>query len=79
MLKLAQAQGWLDRYSNALRWITRALRILDGAEDPEAQRQRAQLLAWYGRFCQDRGTTSAPSPGATVRSPRPSWPARRTH
>ncbi len=55
MLKLAQAQGWLDRYSNALRWITRALRILDGAEDPEAQRQRAQLLSWYARFCQEQG------------------------
>jgi tetratricopeptide (TPR) repeat protein len=55
MLKLAQVQGWLDRYSNALRWITRALRILDGAEDPEAQRQRAQLLSWYARFCQQQG------------------------
>ena len=55
MLKLAQVQGWLDRYRNALRWITRALRILDGAEDPEAQRQRAQLLSWYARFCQQQG------------------------
>ncbi|MGO9333000.1 MAG: adenylate/guanylate cyclase domain-containing protein [Acidimicrobiales bacterium] len=55
MLKLARVQGWLDRYSNALRWITRALKILDGAEDPEAQRQRAQLLSWYARFCQEQG------------------------
>jgi class 3 adenylate cyclase/tetratricopeptide (TPR) repeat protein len=79
MLKLAQVQGWLDRYSNALRWITRALRMLDdefgvhgepgtqhdsrqedrstgdGERAAVAQRQRAQLLAWYGRFCQEQG------------------------
>jgi class 3 adenylate cyclase/tetratricopeptide (TPR) repeat protein len=55
MIKLSQVQGWLDRYSNALRWLTRALRILEGNEDPEAQRQRAQVLAWYARFCQEQG------------------------
>ncbi len=55
MLKLSRIQGWLDRYANALRWITRALRRLEGDESPEAQRQRAQLLAWYGRFCQEQG------------------------
>ena len=55
MMKLSRAQGWLDRYSNALRWITRALRLLDGDDGEEAGRQRAQLLAWYGRFCQEQG------------------------
>ena len=56
MLKLARAQGWLDRYSNALRWITRALHTLDDAEDDlPVQRQRAQLLAWYGWFCGEQG------------------------
>ena len=56
MLKLARAQGWLDRYSNALRWITRALHTLDDAEDDlRVQRQRAQLLAWYGWFCGEQG------------------------
>ena len=56
MLKLARAQGWLDRYSNALRWITRALHVLDGVEeDVEVQRLRAQLLAWYGWFCGEQG------------------------
>ena len=55
MLKLARVQGWLDRYSSALRWISRALRVLEGVEGPEAARQRAQLMAWYGRFCEEEG------------------------
>ncbi len=29
MLKLARVQGWLDRYGNALRWISRGLRVLE--------------------------------------------------
>ena len=56
MLKLARAQSYIDRTSNALRWITRALHILDHTkEDLEVQRQRAQLLAWYGWFCEEQG------------------------
>jgi len=55
VLKLARVMGWLDRYSAALRWITRGLRTIEGAEGPEAAAQRAQLLAWYGRFCQEEG------------------------
>ncbi len=54
-LKLAQVSGWLDRYSGALRWITRGLRLLEDVEGPGAGAQRAQLLAWYGRFCQEEG------------------------
>jgi tetratricopeptide (TPR) repeat protein len=45
----------LDRYSDALRWISRALRLLDNDDSVAAQRQRAQLYAWYGRFCQEQG------------------------
>ena len=55
LLKLARVEGWLDRYTNALRWITRGLNILDGLESTEADRQRAELLGWYGRFCQEGG------------------------
>jgi len=55
MLKISQVQGWFDRFSDALRWITRALQRLEGSQGAEAQRQRAQLLAWYGRFCQEEG------------------------
>lgn len=55
LLKLARVEGWLDRYTSALRWITRGLNILDGIESTEAGRQRAELLGWYGRFCQEGG------------------------
>ncbi len=55
MLKLARVQGWLDRYGNALRWISRGLRVLEGSTEPDADRQRAELMAWYGRFCQEQG------------------------
>jgi class 3 adenylate cyclase/tetratricopeptide (TPR) repeat protein len=54
-LKLAQVQGWLESYSNALRWITRGLRLLEGEDGAAALRQRAELLSWYGRFCQEEG------------------------
>ncbi len=55
MLKLARVQGWLDRYGNALRWISRGLRVLEGSTGLDADRQRAELMAWYGRFCQEEG------------------------
>jgi class 3 adenylate cyclase/tetratricopeptide (TPR) repeat protein len=55
MLKLARVQGWLDRYGNALRWISRGLRVLEGSTGADADRQRAELMAWYGRFCQEQG------------------------
>ncbi len=55
LLKLAQVEGWLDRYTRALRWITRGLRNLEGVAGADAARQRAELLGWYGRFCQEGG------------------------
>jgi class 3 adenylate cyclase/tetratricopeptide (TPR) repeat protein len=55
LLKLGRLQGWLDCYSRALRWISRALRTLDGVPGEDAARQRAHVLAWYGRFCQEEG------------------------
>ena len=55
VLRLSRVMGWLDRYSGALRWITKGLHILDDVPGTEAARQRAQLLAWYGRFCQEQG------------------------
>ncbi len=58
MLKLARVQGWLDRYTNAMRWITKGLRVLDDVDGEEAARQRAELLSWYGRFCQEAGHQS---------------------
>ena len=55
ILKLAKVQGWLDRYATALRWITKGLRLLDDRTGDEAARVRADLLSWYGRFCQEAG------------------------
>ncbi len=55
LLKLARVEGWLDRYTNALRWITRGIGILDEIDGVDADRQRAELFGWYGRFCQEGG------------------------
>ena len=55
MLKLARVQGWLDRYGSALRWISRGLRVLERTTGADADRQRAELMAWYGRFCREQG------------------------
>jgi class 3 adenylate cyclase/tetratricopeptide (TPR) repeat protein len=55
LLKLGRLQGWLDCYQRALRWIARALKALEGVPGEDAARQRAQVLAWYGRFCQEEG------------------------
>jgi len=55
LLKLGRLQGWLDCYPRALRWISRALRALNDVPGQDAIRQRAHVLAWYGRFCQEEG------------------------
>ena len=55
LLKLSRAQGSRDRYSNALRWITRGLGALSRVDGPDADRQNAQLKAWYGHFCLEEG------------------------
>jgi tetratricopeptide (TPR) repeat protein len=54
-LKLAKVMGWLDRYAAALRWLTKGLRSIEDLPGTPAAAQRAQLLAWYGRFCQEEG------------------------
>ena len=55
LLKLSQAQGRLDKYSNALRWITRGLSALRQVDGPVADQLKAQLKAWYGHFCYYEG------------------------
>jgi class 3 adenylate cyclase/predicted ATPase len=55
LLKLARVQGWQDRYSQALSYITRGLSAIEDLAGEDAARQRAQLLAWYGRFCLQAG------------------------
>jgi tetratricopeptide (TPR) repeat protein len=48
----------MDRFTRALRWITRGLRRLEGVPGTPAAVQRAQLRAWYGHFSQDAGRHS---------------------
>lgn len=48
MLKLSRVRERSGAYSQALRWIGRALRRLEGVEGKEAGRQRAQLAVWHG-------------------------------
>jgi class 3 adenylate cyclase/tetratricopeptide (TPR) repeat protein len=55
MLKQAREHGWLSRYSQALRWIRRGLSLLQSESGPRAATQRAQLTAWYARFCEEEG------------------------
>jgi class 3 adenylate cyclase/tetratricopeptide (TPR) repeat protein len=55
ILKQAQQHGWLSKYSQALRWIRRGLRLLEDLDDQAAARQRAQLQAWYAQFCEEEG------------------------
>lgn len=56
MLKEARAQWRRGRHVQALRWIRRGLRVVDGVGGTKAQRQRAELYAWHGvvRFRQGR-------------------------
>jgi class 3 adenylate cyclase/tetratricopeptide (TPR) repeat protein len=56
MLKEARAQWRRGRHAQALRWIRRGLRVLEGVQGPSAQKQRAELYAWHGvvRFRQGR-------------------------
>ena len=55
MLKEAAIPFGLGHYPQALRWLTRGLRALDGREDGEAAAQRAALSAWYGAVRSQQG------------------------
>jgi class 3 adenylate cyclase/tetratricopeptide (TPR) repeat protein len=48
LLKEALVPWRLGRYPQALRWINRGLRLLDGADRPDAIARRARLHAWHG-------------------------------
>lgn len=52
-------EGWMaereGRFSHALRWFTRGLRLLEGAEDESAGARRADLLAAYATVRQMQG------------------------
>ena len=78
MLKLARVQGWLDRYANAMRWITKGLRVLEDV-DGAGGRPASGLSSSAGTAASARrpGTSPAPSPGAPGPWSRPRPPASR--
>jgi class 3 adenylate cyclase/tetratricopeptide (TPR) repeat protein len=55
-------EGWMaerdGRFAQALRWFSRGLRLLDGAEDTPARAQRAHLLAGYATVRQMQGRSA---------------------
>ncbi|HZO62235.1 MAG TPA: tetratricopeptide repeat protein [Gaiellaceae bacterium] len=55
MLKHALIPWRLGRYPQALRWLTRGLRALEGDETTAAAGQRASLYAWKGVVRQKQG------------------------
>ena len=55
MLKHALIPWRLGRYPQALRWLTRGIRVLEGHEEQPAVRQRARLYAWKGVIKQKQG------------------------
>ncbi|TMK84863.1 MAG: tetratricopeptide repeat protein [Actinobacteria bacterium] len=54
--KLLLKEAWiperLGKYREALKWVSRGHRLLDGVEGTDAARQRARLSAWYAAIRQ---------------------------
>ena len=48
MLKHALGPWRLGRYPQALGWLTRGIRVIEGHEEQEEVRERARLYAWKG-------------------------------
>ena len=55
MLKQALGPWRLGRYPQALGWLTRGIRMIEGHEEQEAVRERARLYAWKGVIKQKQG------------------------
>jgi tetratricopeptide (TPR) repeat protein len=55
LFERSKVEDSLGRYSQALRWATRARTRLDGRPDAEAMRQRARIDAWYATILQSAG------------------------
>jgi len=57
--RLLLKESWIPersgRFSQALRWLTRGLRALEGIETREATSQRAQVSVWYASVRQAQG------------------------
>jgi len=48
MLREGVIQWRRGRHGQAMRWIRRGMRLLEGVEGAEAQKHRAQLYVWHG-------------------------------
>lgn len=55
LLKQARIPERLGKYSQALRWIRRGQRMLDGVEGKRAAQQRSQLHAWHASIRNHQG------------------------
>jgi len=58
LLKRSWVEDKLGKFPRALRWAARALKAVDGSNDPEAARQAARLSAWYASVLQREGRTN---------------------
>jgi class 3 adenylate cyclase/tetratricopeptide (TPR) repeat protein len=59
LLKRSKLEERLGRFSQALRWATRARRVLEPIESPDAASQRALLDTWYATVLQAEGRTKS--------------------
>jgi len=57
-LKRSRIEEKLGKYPQALRWVTRGRKLLEGVDGAEAARERAQLGAWYATILQAEGRSS---------------------
>ncbi len=58
LLKRSWQEEKIGNCPQALRWVAKALKVLDGHPGPEATRQIAQLTAWYATVLQAEGRSS---------------------
>ena len=59
LLKRSRIEESLGRYPQALRWTTRGRKELEGLDDPDAAKMRAQLGAWYATVLYAKGDGAA--------------------
>ncbi|MFL5737517.1 MAG: tetratricopeptide repeat protein [Actinomycetota bacterium] len=55
LLKQSQSSDRAGRDTEALRWLTRGIRLLEGRTDEESLRQHARLICYYGAVRQSQG------------------------
>jgi class 3 adenylate cyclase/tetratricopeptide (TPR) repeat protein len=52
-------QSWIPdrsgKFTEALRWLTRGMRLVEGRNDPESAREHARLICFYGAVRQSQG------------------------